>query len=90
MPSRNLNSLWGYGFFKKGFKSNRFQVVVWSQNYRFSYFSFLKGFPAKKMASLALTAFFTSDFPRTKKTLLEFLMKSEKKLEDFPYKFHPG
>ena len=34
------NSVWGYGFFKKGFKSNGFQVVVWSQNLRFSYFSF--------------------------------------------------
>merc|ERR1712212_1436120 len=54
-PPRKKNSLWGYGFFKKGFKSNRFQVVVWSQNLRFSYFSFLKGFPAKKMASLART-----------------------------------
>ena len=38
MPSRNLNSLWGYGFFKKGFKSNRFQVVVWSQNLSFFLF----------------------------------------------------
>ena len=24
------------------------KVTVWSQNFRFSYFSFLKGFPAKK------------------------------------------
>ena len=47
LPPRKSNSLWGYGFFKKGFKSNRFHVVVWSQNLRFSYFSFLKGFPAK-------------------------------------------
>ena len=38
MPSRNLNSLWGYGFFKKGFKSNGFQVIVWSQNLRFFLF----------------------------------------------------
>ena len=38
MPSRNLNSLWGYGFFKKGFKSNGFQVVVWSQNLSFFLF----------------------------------------------------
>merc|ERR1712121_390300 len=35
LPSRNLNSLWGYGFFKKGFKSNGFQLIVWSQNLRF-------------------------------------------------------
>ena len=32
------NSLWGYVFFKKGFKSNRFQVVVWSQNLSFFLF----------------------------------------------------
>ena len=32
------NSLWGYGFFKKGFKSNGFQVVVWSQNVSFFLF----------------------------------------------------
>ena len=55
LTPRKLNSRLGYGFFKKGFKSNRFQVIVWSQNLRFSYFSFLKGFPAKKMASHALT-----------------------------------
>ena len=48
-----IKFIWGYEFFKKLFKSNRFQVVVWSQHLRFSYFSFLKGFPAKKMASLA-------------------------------------
>ena len=54
-PHENQFFIWGYGFFKKGFKSNRFQVVVWSQDLRFSYFSFLKGFPAKKMASLALS-----------------------------------
>ena len=39
-PTKKKNSIWGYGFFKKGFKSNGFQVVVWSQNLRFSYFSF--------------------------------------------------
>ena len=38
MPSRNLNSLWGYGFFKKGFKSNGFQLIVWSQNLSFFLF----------------------------------------------------
>ena len=38
MPPRKSNSLWGYGFFKKGFKSNRFQVVVWSQNLSFFLF----------------------------------------------------
>ena len=35
-----IKFLMGYGVLKKGFKSNRFQVVVWSQNLRFSYFSF--------------------------------------------------
>ena len=38
LPPRKSNSLWGYGFFKKGFKSNRFQVVVWSQNLSFFLF----------------------------------------------------
>ena len=33
----------GYGFFKKGFKSNGLEVVGWSQNLRFFYL----GFPAK-------------------------------------------
>ena len=36
--------------FQKIFRSNGFQVVIWSQNLRFSYFClalFLKGFPAK-------------------------------------------
>ena len=35
LSSRNLKYLWGYGFLKRGFKSNRFQLVVWSQNLRF-------------------------------------------------------
>ena len=38
-PKKN-KILWGYDFFKKLFKSNRFQVIVWSQKFRFSYFSF--------------------------------------------------
>ena len=38
LPPRKKNSLWGYGFFKKGFKSNRFPVVVWSQNLSFFLF----------------------------------------------------
>ena len=38
LPPRKSNSLWGYGFFKKGFKSNRFQLVVWSQNLSFFLF----------------------------------------------------
>ena len=36
--TKKKNSLWGYGFFKKGFKSNGFQVVVWSQNLSFFLF----------------------------------------------------
>ena len=48
-PHEKKNSLWGYGFFKKGFKSNRFQVIVWSRNLRFSYFSF--GFIFKRSSS---------------------------------------
>ena len=41
---KKFKFLRGYGFFKKGFKSNGFQVVVWSQNLRFF---FILGFPAK-------------------------------------------
>ena len=37
-PTKKKKSLWEYGFFKKGFKSNRFQVVVWSQNLSFFLF----------------------------------------------------
>ena len=39
-PARKFKILWGHEFFKKLFKSNRFQVVVWTQNVRFSDFSF--------------------------------------------------
>ena len=52
LPSRKLKSLWGYVFFRKLFKSNRFQVVVWSQNLRFSYFSF--GLIFKRISSQIL------------------------------------
>ena len=32
------NPLWGSGFLKKGFKSNGFQIIVWSQNLSFFLF----------------------------------------------------
>ena len=42
-PHENQIPYGDMDFSKKGFKSNRFRLIVWSQNFRF----FFKGFPAK-------------------------------------------
>ena len=67
---------YGDMIFKKSFKSNRFQVVVWSQHLRFSYFSFLKEFPAKKW----LVLHFQSLIVKVKK-----VKKSEKVKKVIPF-----
>ena len=55
----------GIWIFQKPFKSNRFQIVVWSQNLRFSYFLFeliFESIYSQKKASLARTVLKPSSF----------------------------